>query len=206
MIDLPGGTQVVVNDSLPVPLKVAAEGLTMTVTDIERDRPRTERDLRAADRRPRRHARRRRRPAVSVDGKPVAPTHDTGGSGGGQKPPENEVVVTPPPDSPVLTASLRGGRVKLSKAGVALIAVQVSGGGATGTVTLTAKLGRRTVRIGSARVTLPAGRTVKAKVKVSKAARRAVGRARAARRRDAVGARRGPGKRGRAPPALTATS
>ena len=67
--------------------------------------------------------------------------------------------------------------MKLSKAGVALIAAcRCSGGGATGTVTLTAKLGRKTVRIGSARVTLPAGRTVKAKVKVSKAARRAVGR------------------------------
>jgi hypothetical protein len=54
--------------------------------------------------------------------------------------------------------------------------VKVSGGGATGTVTLSAKLGRRTVKIGSARVTLPDGRTVKARVKVSRAARRAVGR------------------------------
>jgi hypothetical protein len=47
---------------------------------------------------------------------------------------------------------------------------------ATGAVTLTAKLGRRTVRIGSARVMLPAGRTVKARIKVSKAARRAARR------------------------------
>ena len=66
--------------------------------------------------------------------------------------------------------------MKLSKAGVALIGVQVRGGAATGTLTLTAKLGRRTVRIGSTRVALPDGRTVKAKVKVSKAARRAVAR------------------------------
>jgi hypothetical protein len=51
-----------------------------------------------------------------------------------------------------------------------------AGANATGTLTLTAKLGRRTVRIGSTRVTLPAGRTVKAKVKVSKAARRAARR------------------------------
>ena len=96
--------------------------------------------------------------------------------------------------------------MKLSKAGVALIGAQVSGGGATGTVTLTAKLGRRTVRIGSARVTLPAGRTVKAKVKVSKAARRAVGRRGLRAVATLARARRGPGKRGRAPPALTATS
>ena len=117
-------------------------------------------------------------PVVSVDGKPVAPTHDTGG--GSQDPPD-DVIVTPPPgpgDPPAspLTASVRGGKVKLSKAGVALIAAQVRGAAATGTVTLTAKLGRKTVRIGSARVTLPDGRTVKAKVKVSKAARRAAGR------------------------------
>jgi hypothetical protein len=58
-----------------------------------------------------------------------------------------------------------------------VIAAQLRGGSATGTVTLTARLGRRNARIGSARVTLPAGRTVKAKVKVSKAARRAVARA-----------------------------
>ena len=96
--------------------------------------------------------------------------------------------------------------MKLSKAGVALIAAQVSGGAATGTVTLTAKLGRRTVRIGSARVTLPAGRTVKAKVKVTKAARRAVGRRglRAVATLSVPGA--APAQRGRAPQALTATS
>ena len=61
VIDLPGGTQVVTNDAAPVALEVDAEGLTMTVTDIERDRPRAARDLRAADRRPRRQAGRRRR-------------------------------------------------------------------------------------------------------------------------------------------------
>jgi hypothetical protein len=114
-------------------------------------------------------------PAVSVDGKPVSPVLDTGsGSGGAQKPPD-DVIVTPQP-SPSLVAAVRGGRLKLSKAGVASIRVKVSGGGATGTVTLSAKLGRRTVKIGSARVTLPDGRTVKARVKVSRAARRAVGR------------------------------
>ena len=162
-------------------LRVAAEGLSMTVTDVGADAARGRRvsygpltgylvvtpgsgDV----------------PVVSVDGKPVAPSADTGSGGGEQKPPD-EVIVTPPPgpgDPPAspLTASVRGGKVRLSKAGVALIAAQVRGGAASGTVTLTAKLGRRTVRIGSARVVLPEGRTVKAKVKVSKAARRAAGR------------------------------
>jgi hypothetical protein len=174
VIDLPGGTKVVTNDAAPVALAVEAEGLTMTVTEVDGSgtgrritygpltgelviKPGAE---------------------VTVDGKPVTPTHDTGG---GQKPPEDVIVTPPPPpDPPALTASLRGGRVKLSKAGVALIPVQVSGGGATGTLTLTAKLGRRTVRIGSARVTLPDGRTVKAKVKVTKPARRAARRGLAA--------------------------
>jgi pimeloyl-ACP methyl ester carboxylesterase len=165
VIDLPGGTKVVVNDAVPVALKVAAKGLTMTISDLDGRRmtygPLTG-DLVVSP------------GAVSVDGKPVAPTHDTG-SGGGQKPPE-DVIVTPTP-SPItpLTAAVLGGRVKLSKAGVVQIPVRASAD-ATGAVTLTAKLGRKTVRIGSARVTLPAGRTVKAKVKVSKAARRAARR------------------------------
>jgi pimeloyl-ACP methyl ester carboxylesterase len=170
VIDLPGGTKVVVNDAVPVALKVAAEDLTMTVTDLDGRRtsygPLTGELVvkpGAGD-----------VPVVSVDGKPVAPTRDTG-SGGGQKPPE-DVIVTPPPPPTPLTATVLGGRVKLSKAGVAQIGVQVRGGEATGTLTLAAKLGRRTVRIGSARVTLPAGRTVKAKVKVSKVARRAARR------------------------------
>ena len=59
---------------------------------------------------------------------------------------------------------------------MALIAAQVRGGAASGTVTLTAKRGRRTAHIASGRVVLPEGRTVKAKVKVSKAARRTAGR------------------------------
>ena len=173
VIDLPGGTTVVTNDASPVALRVAADGVTMTVTDIgaggARGRQVTYGPLTgdlvvepgAGD-----------VPAVSVDGKPVTPTHDTGGES--QKPPD-EVIVTPPPP-PTLTAVVRGGSVKLSKAGVAVIGVQLRGGAATGTLTLTAKLGRRTVRIGSARVALPAGRAVKARVTVSKAARRAVGR------------------------------
>ena len=71
---------------------------------------------------------------------------------------------------------MRGGRVKLSKAGVARVAAKVDGGAATGTLTLTAKLGRRQVRIGSARVAMPAGRMVTASVRVTKAARRAARR------------------------------
>jgi hypothetical protein len=169
VIDLPGGTMVVTNDAAPVALAVEADGLTMTVTEVDGSgagrrvtygpltgdlvvKPSAE---------------------VTVDGKPAAPTHDTGS--GGQKPPE-DVVVTPPPDAPALTATVRGGKVKLSKAGVASIGAQLRGGSATGTLTLSAKLGRRTVRIGSARVTLPDGSTVKAKVKVTKAAWRAARR------------------------------
>jgi pimeloyl-ACP methyl ester carboxylesterase len=190
VIDLPGGTKVVVNDAAPVALKVAADGLTMTVTDVDEGGPSrrvTYGPLTgnvvigpgAGD-----------VPAVSVDGKPVSPAHDTGG--GGQTPPPGDVVVTPPGDvvvtpppgdevvtphpGPALVAGVRGGRVKLSKAGVAAVRVQLRGGSGTGVVALTANLGRRTVRIGSAHVALPAGRRVKAKVKVSKAARRAVGR------------------------------
>jgi len=177
VIDLPGSTKVVTNDSAPVALKVAADGLTMTVTDVDatgRGRRVTYGPLTgdlvvdpgAGD-----------VPAVSVDGKPVAPAHDTGGDDEASPDP---VIVTPPPgpgDPPVsLTASLRGGRLKLSRAGIATIAARLEGGTASGTLTLTAKLGRRTLRIGSARVTLPAGRTIKARVKVSKAARRAAGR------------------------------
>jgi hypothetical protein len=108
---------------------------------------------------------------VTVDGKPVAPTHDTGS--GGQKPPEDVIVTPPPPPPPSLTATVSGGKVKLTKAGIAAIAVRLQGSSATGTVKLTAKLGRKTRQIGSARVTLPDGRAVKARVKVAKAARRA---------------------------------
>jgi hypothetical protein len=113
-------------------------------------------------------------PSMRVDGKPVTPTHDTGG--GGQESPD-PVIVTPPsgPGDPpaALAASLRGGRVKLSRAGVATIAARLEGGTAAGRLTLTAKLGRKTRQIGSARVMLPAGRTVNARVRVAKAARRA---------------------------------
>lgn len=169
VIDVPGGTAVVTNDSAPVALRVEAKGVTLTVTDIGRDGARGRLvtygpltgDL-VVDPGP------GGLPAVSVDGTPVTPTHDTGGV---QKPPE-DVVVSPPP-GPRLTASLRGGRVKLSRAGVATIAARLDGGTAAGRLTLTAKLGRRTRQIGSARVTLPAGRTVKARVRVAKAARRA---------------------------------
>ncbi len=53
----------------------------------------------------------------------------------------------------------------------------LTGGVAGGRVQLVwSRLGRRTVRIGSARGVLPEGLTVKAKVKVSNAARRAAGR------------------------------
>jgi hypothetical protein len=168
VLDLPGGTKVVVNDAVPVALRVAAEALSFTVTDLDGRRttygPVTGSLVvtpGAGD-----------VPAVSVDGKPVAPTHDTGSHSGGQKQPE-DVIVTP---QPTLVASILGGRVKLSKAGVATISARLQGGTAAGTLTLTAKVGRKTVRIGSARVTLPDGRTVKARVKVSKAARRAIGR------------------------------
>lgn len=172
VIDLPGGTQVVVNDAAPVALAVEAAGLSMAVTDVDaagRGRRVTYGPLTgdlviepgAAD-----------VPVVKVDGKPVKPTTDTGGKD------DKDVVVPPPPPPPgdPLLGYVRGGRVKLSRAGVASIAARVTGGDAAGTVTLSAKLKRKTVRIGSARVTLPAGRTVRARVKLSRAARRAVGR------------------------------
>ncbi len=176
VIDLPGGTKVVTNDSEPVALEVEAKGLTMTVTDMDGTTPGRRvtygpltGDVTispgASD-----------VPAVSLDGQPVAPAQDSGpaqppASGGG-------TVVTPPAGPPAppappaaLSARVRGGKVKVKK-GVAQVTAQLRGGAATGTLTLTAK-GRR---LGSARVALPAGRAVTAKVKLSKAARRAVGR------------------------------
>ena len=179
VLDLPGGTKVVTNDGTPVSLKFASAGWTMTVTDLEGE------------------ARGRRVvygpltgdvvitpgatdvPAVSVDGKAVTPATDSGppagggGGGGGGAVPAGGTTGTPQPSPVTLKASVRGGRVKLSKAGVARIAAKVDGGAATGTLTLTAKLGRRQVRIGSARVAMPAGRMVTASVRVTKAARRA---------------------------------
>ena len=173
VIDLPGGTKVVTNDAAPVALSVAAEDLTMTVTDVDGAAGRRVTygpltgDLvikpGAGD-----------VPAVTVDGNPVTPTHDTGG---GQESPD-PVIVTPPPGPghPGLTAGLRGGRLKLSRAGVATIAARLDGGTAVGRITLTAKLGRKTRQIGSAHVTLPDGRAVKARVRIAKAAQRAARR------------------------------
>ena len=176
VLDLPGGTKVVTNDGTPVSLKFASAGSTMTVTDLEGE------------------ARGRRVvygpltgdvvitpgttdvPAVSVDGTPVAPATDSGPPAGGGGQPAGGSTATPQPSAVALTASVRGGRVKLSKAGVARIAARVDGGAGTGTLTLTAKLGRRQVRIGSARVVMPAGRTVTANIPVTKAARRAARR------------------------------
>ena len=182
VLDLPGGTKVVTNDSTPVSLTFASAGWTMTVTDLEGE------------------ARGRRVaygpltgdvvitpgatdvPAVSVDGKAVTPATDSGppagggGGGGGGAVPAGGTTGTPQPSPVTLKASVRGGRVKLSKAGVARVAAKVDGGAATGTLTLTAKLGRRQVRIGSARVAMPAGRMVTANVRVTKAARRAARR------------------------------
>jgi hypothetical protein len=166
VIDLPGGTQVVVNDSAPVSLKVAAEGLSFTVTDVNGSGP-----GRKLSYGPLTGELVIEPGAVSVDGKPVRAENET-------RKDDDEIVVTPPPPPPppALAASLEAGRVKLSRAGVAVVAARLDGGSATGTITLSAKLGRRTVRIGAARVTLPAGRTVKARVKVSKAARKAARR------------------------------
>jgi pimeloyl-ACP methyl ester carboxylesterase len=171
VIDLPRGTKVVTNDAAPVALAVEAEGLTMTIIEV---------DGSGAGRRvtygpltgdlvveP--------GAEVTVDGKPVTPTHDTGS--GGHKPPDDVIVVqSPPRPRAALSATVRGGTVKLSKTGVATIASQLRGGSATGTLTLTAKLGRRTVRIGSARVALTDGRTVKTRIKVTNPARRAARR------------------------------
>ena len=87
VIDLPGGTMVVTNDAAPVALAVQAEGLTMTVTEVDGSgagRRVTYGPL-TGDLVVKPGA------GVTVDGKPVAPTHDTGS--GGQKPPEDVVVV-----------------------------------------------------------------------------------------------------------------
>lgn len=189
VLRLPGHTTVVTNDGTPVRLKFAAQGWTMTVTDLAgeaRGRRVTYGPLRGevviapgtTD-----------VPAVSVDGAAVAPVADTGGGGGGP------VVGGPTggggrptggggrpggggstPPAVRLRASVRGGTVKLTRSGVAAIRVRVDGGAATGTLRLTARLGRRTVRIGGARVVLRAGRQARVKVRVSKAARRAVRR------------------------------
>ncbi|MET0816399.1 MAG: hypothetical protein ABWZ67_02545 [Solirubrobacteraceae bacterium] len=168
----PGGTQIVTNDSKPVALKLTADGFTFTVTDLQgsaRGRkvvygpltgqvvitPGTT-DV----------------PAVTVDGKPVAPVKDSGGGkpGGG--------VVVPPGDGPAaeLTARVRGGRLKVSRKGVAI--VRVGGGPGTGELELRARLKRRTVRIGAATVDLPAAGDARVAVKLSKPARRALKRGR----------------------------
>ena len=174
IVDLPSGTQVLTQDSIPVSLAVDAAGLSMTVTDLDAGRRVTYGPLTGdvvitpgkAD-----------VPAVTVDGQAVTPTTDTGGGTTPDTKPEPKPAEPQPPADPqppaAIRASVRGGKVKLTKAGVAKVSVTGSG---TGTLTLTAKVGKKTVRIGSARVTLVAGRTVVANVRVSKAARKAAKR------------------------------
>lgn len=187
---LPGGTQIVTNDSEPVALRLDAAGWTFTVTDLEGEA--TGRKLvygpltgdvviapGTSD-----------VPAVTVDGASVAPVRDSGGGdqpgGGGEAPgggtdgparPGDPAVPggdTPEPPVATPSATVRGGTVKVSRKGVATI--RISGGRATGTLALSAKLGRRTVRIGAAKVVLRKPGESRVAVRLSKAARGALRR------------------------------
>jgi hypothetical protein len=182
---LPGGTQIVTNDSEPVSLALDAKGWTFTVTDLEGEAsgrklvygpltgkvvitPGTS-DV----------------PAVAVDGVPVAPVRDSGGApggggdggGGGAPAPGGGAPAPGGVPAPVAkpSAAVRGGAVKVSRKGVAKL--RVAGGPATGTLTLTAKLGRgKATRIGAARVVLRTPGEVRVAVRLSKAARTALRR------------------------------
>jgi pimeloyl-ACP methyl ester carboxylesterase len=179
---LPGGTQIVTNDGKPVSLRLDAEGWTFTVTDLEGE------------------ARGRKLsygpltgqvvispgttdvPAVTVDGQAVEPVEDSGGGnpgggdpgGGGAIPPGAGGAPAAPagPAGPAgkLSASVRGGTVKVSRKGIAKI--RVRGSRASGTLTLTAKLGRRKkARIGAAKVILRTPGETRVAVRLSNAAR-----------------------------------
>jgi hypothetical protein len=179
---LPGGTQIVTNDSKPVSLRVAAKGWTFTVTDLEGSAsgrklvygPLTGEVVitpGTSD-----------APSVAVDGKAVEPVADSGGpgeqpggGGGGTVVPD---AYDPPPVDPGAKPSawVRGGKVKVSRKGVATI--RVRGSRASGTLALSAKLGRRTVRIGAADVVLRQPGEARVAVRLSKAARAALRRSR----------------------------
>jgi hypothetical protein len=180
---LPGGTQIVTNDGKPVSLRLDAEGWTFTVTDLEGE------------------ARGRKLsygpltgqvvispgttdvPAVTVDGQAVGPVEDSGGGdpgggdpGGGAIPPDaGGAAAGPAGPGAKLSASVRGGSVNVSRKGIAKL--RVSGSRATGTLTLTAKLGRRKkARIGAAKVVLRAPGETRVAVRLSEAARAALRR------------------------------
>ena len=185
---LPGGTQIVTNDRDPVALQIAAEGWTFTVTDLEGDERGREltygpltgqvvitpgtNDV----------------PAVAVDGKAVAPSRDSGGApgdGGGPLPGGGDLggggAAPAGPQSPTgpagpvagLSASLRGGAVKVSRKGVATFRVRGSGR-ATGRLALAAKLRGRRTAIGAAKVVLTGPGEIRVAVRLSRAARRAL--------------------------------
>jgi hypothetical protein len=184
---LPGGTQIVTNDGKPVSLRLDAEGWTFTVTDLEGE------------------ARGRKLsygpltgqvvispgttdvPAVSVDGQAVEPVEDSGGGnpgggdpGGGSAIPPGDGAAPAAPGAPAgpaakLAASVRGGTLKVSRKGIAKL--RVRGSRATGTLTLTAKLGRRKkARIGAAKVVLRTSGETRVAVRLSKPARAALRR------------------------------
>ena len=75
-----------------------------------------------------------------------------------------------------MTASVRGGTLKVSRKGVAT--VRVGGGPGSGKLELRARLKRRAVRIGAAAVELRTAGEARVAVKLSKAARRALKRGR----------------------------
>ena len=154
------------------PLRLASEGLHVHRHGPEGLGRGARGRLRPAHRRRRDHAGDDRRPGGDGERQAVAPVQDSGGGRAAAvawRPPAGDR----PPRSPV-TASVRGGTLKVSRKGVAT--VRVDGGPGTGKLELRAKLGRRQVRIGSARVVMPAGRTVTAKVRVTQTARRAARR------------------------------
>jgi hypothetical protein len=185
---LPGGTQIVTNDAEPVALRVAADGWTFTVTDLEGAaqgrkvvygplsgevviRPATT-DV----------------PAVTVDGEAVAPAQDSGGgaqSGGGGQPVGTEqpggaeqpagggAGGTPQP-APALTAAVRGGMLEVTRKGV--VRIRVSGGPARGELVLRARLARRTVPVGRGAVDLGAAGEARVAVRLTAAARAALRR------------------------------
>jgi hypothetical protein len=184
---LPGGTQIVTNQSRPVELAFHADGWSMTVTDLKGEAH---------------GASRRYGPltgdvviapggaTVTVDGKPVdgVPVDQSGGSSGDQSGGAEPTTAAQPAAgttadaAPALraTARLHGGRnVKVSRKGVATVRVTTTGPG-KGVLALRAKARRKTVRLGAARFVAQRPGTLRVRVRLTGAGRAAIRRGRVA--------------------------